>query len=208
MRVATNRLRIVQSDQQPLPPQSRNRLKEYFTDAEMETLLAAAKRGRHGSRDYCLVLLAWRHGLRVTELVRLTVLDVNLDGREMQVRRLKGSRSTHHELKDDEVKALKAWLRIRMKSSGAQSPRLFLNERGVDFERYGVNYLIKTIGQRAGFPFSCYPHMLRHSCGFHLADRGRDAFRIAGYLGHRNIQNSVRYTHTSAAQFRGIWGDP
>jgi site-specific recombinase XerD len=206
----TNRLRIVQSHEVPsraTTTHPRNRVKEHLTAQEMTRLLAAARRGRHGLRDYTMLLLAWRHGLRVTELIRLKVLDLNVDAREIQVRRLKGSLSTHHELLADEVKALKTWLRRRAKSAGARSPALFLTERGEGFTRYGFNYLVKTIGVRAGFAFTCYPHMLRHSCGFHLADGGRDAFRIAGYLGHRNIQNSLRYVHTSAAQFRGIWGD-
>jgi type 1 fimbriae regulatory protein FimB len=201
-----NTLRIVQSDKRKAH-HSRNRLKEYLTDPEMEVLLNAAKEGRHGVRDHCLVLLTWRHGLRVSELVGLTLVDLDLTARQLQVRRLKGSTGTHHDLLPDEVKAVKAWLKIRGRPVGASPLALFLTERGEPFTRYGINYLIKVMGIRAGFPFPCYPHMLRHSCGFHLGDQGRDAFRVAGYLGHKNVQNSQRYVHTSAAQFRGIWGD-
>jgi len=198
------RLRIVQShDRPPRPP--RQRLKEYLTDQEMETLLAAAKRGRHGVRDYALLLLAWRHGFRVSELIRLTLVDLQFPARQIQVRRLKGSISTHHELLDDERQAVKAWLKRRGMAPGVEA--LFLTERGEPFTRFGINYLVKTIGIRAGFPFPCYPHMLRHSCGWHVANQGHDAFRVAGYLGHANVQNSTRYVHTSAARFRGIWGN-
>jgi type 1 fimbriae regulatory protein FimB len=201
-----NMPRIVQSEH-PHTPQPRNRLKEYLTDAEMAVLLKAATQGRHGVRDHCLVLLAWRHGLRVSELVGLTLVDVDLTARQIQVRRLKGSTSTHHDLLPDEVKAVKAWLKLRGRPVGLSPLAFFLTERGEPFTRYGINYLLKAIGSRAGFPFPCYPHMLRHSCGFHLGEEGRDAFRVAGYLGHKNVHNSQRYVHTSAAQFRGIWGE-
>ena len=185
--------------------ESRNRIREYLTDEEMEELLTAANRGRHGVRDYAMLLLGWRHGLRVSELTGLTLVDLQFPARQIHVRRLKGSISSHHDLLDDEIKAVKAWLKIRDHSHVRSSLTLFLTERGEPFTRYGINYLIATTGKRAKFPFPCYPHMLRHSCGWHMANKGHDAFRVAGYLGHRNIQNSDRYVHTSAARFRGMW---
>src|SRR5687767_8761862 len=125
----TNIPRIVQSDEIQVAPQSRNRLKEYLTDEEMTHLLSTARQGRHGVRDYAMLLLAWRHGLRVSELIGLTLVDVQFPARQLQVRRLKGSISTHHELLDDEIKAVKAWLKIRQRSRGVSSLHLFLTER-------------------------------------------------------------------------------
>jgi len=171
----------------------------------MEQLIDAASRGRHGIRDACMVRLAWGHGLRVSELVGLQLTDINLETRQIYCRRAKGSLSGHHDLLDEEIKPLKRWLSCRAKCKGAKSPYLFISERSDYFHRIAFNCLLRDIGKRAGFTFRCYPHILRHSCGYHLADKGTDAFRIALYLGHKNIQNSLNYVHTSAAQIRGIW---
>jgi type 1 fimbriae regulatory protein FimB len=171
----------------------------------MEQLIDAAEHGRHGVRDACMIRTAWRHGLRVSELVGLELIDVKPDERTIYVRRAKGSISADHPLIESEMRPLKAWLRCRKALRGAESPYLFINERGDAFERRGVNYLLRACAKRAGFTFACYPHILRHSCARHLADKGFDAFRIAGYLGHKNIQNSLRYVHTSSAQFKDMW---
>jgi site-specific recombinase XerD len=181
------------------------REKPYLTDSEVESLIRAASQGRHGVRDQLLITLAWRHGLRCEELTGLKLPQVNLDARELHVIRVKGSISNHHPLSEDEVRLLKRWLKVRSESKGAASDCLFLNERGEGMQPHAFNHLLNTIGTRAGFAFKLYPHILRHSCGFHLAGRGADAFKIAAYLGHKNIQNSLRYVHASAHGFKNLW---
>jgi type 1 fimbriae regulatory protein FimB len=184
---------------------SRIREKEYLTDREVEALIKVAGQGRHGVRDQLLITLAWRHGLRCEELTGLKRHQVNLDAREIHVIRVKGSISNHHPLLEDEVRLIKRWLKVRAENKGAGSDQLFLNERGESMQPHAFNYLLNAIGARAGFTFRLYPHILRHSCGFHLAGRGADAFRIAAYLGHKNVQNSLRYIHASAHGFKNLW---
>jgi type 1 fimbriae regulatory protein FimB len=201
-------LRLVSQDEKThRTVKSRNRPKEYLTDQEVEVLRKAARAGRHGVRDDAMILLAWKHGLRCEELIKMQLAQANLDARELHVIRVKGSVSTHHPLDDDERRCLKRWLRVRTKMAGADSRWLFLSERGTGLQRFAFNRLLQTIGQRAGFACPIYPHILRHSCGFHLAGQGIDAFRIAAYLGHKNVQNNQRYVHASAHGFRGMWGD-
>jgi type 1 fimbriae regulatory protein FimB len=183
---------------------ARPREKEFLTDQDMATLLEAAKRGRHGTRDHCMLLLTYRHGLRVSELIGLRWTQINQDGKQIHVIRTKGSASTYHDLLKDELKALTAWEKIRHKLVDQRTSELFINERGQPFTHYAINSLLKAIGQRAGFAFRCHPHMIRHSTAFHLADKGIDAFRNAGYLGHRNVQNSMRYVHTRGARLRRL----
>jgi type 1 fimbriae regulatory protein FimB len=185
--------------------QQRIREKEYLDDREVEQLMQAAREGRHGIRDQLLILFAWRHGLRCEELVSLKLNQINIPGRELYVMRVKGSHSTHHPMQEDEVRLLRRYLKVRQDNKGASSDHLFLTERGEGMKPHAFNYLLKTIGERAGFMFRVHPHQLRHSCGFHLANRGLNAFTIATYLGHRQIQNSMCYVHVSAAQFRNIW---
>jgi type 1 fimbriae regulatory protein FimB len=181
-----------------------NRIKDFLTDAEIEQFLTAARKGTHGPRDFLLALLAYRHGFRVSELIDIRLEEVDLSTARLHVRRLKGSLTTEHPIEGDELRAIRAWLRVRAKSKHAHLPLLFLSERG-PMTRQAVNYLFEQIGQRAGFGFKVHPHMLRHSCGYYLANKGHDTRLIQDYLGHRNINHTVRYTRTAAKRFEGLW---
>jgi type 1 fimbriae regulatory protein FimB len=181
-----------------------SREKDFLTEAEMARFLEAARHGRHGVRDYLLMLMTYRHGLRVSELVDLRLKDLDLNTGRLYVRRKKGSLSTHQPIEGDEVRALRAWLREREQRGDARSSYLFLSERG-PMTRQAVNYLAKEIGQRAKLRFHIHPHMLRHSTGYYLANRGYDTRLVQDYLGHKNIVHTVRYTRTAAVRFEGLW---
>jgi type 1 fimbriae regulatory protein FimB len=178
--------------------------KDFLTDAEMHRFLEAARHGRHGVRDYLLMLLAYRHGLRVSELIDLRLRDLDLDTGRMYVRRKKGSLSTHQPLEGDELRAVRAWLRERAQHEDARLSYLFLSERG-PMTRQAVNYLVKESARRAKLRFHVHPHMLRHSTGYYLANRGYDTRLVQDYLGHKNIMHTVRYTRTAAIRFEGLW---
>jgi type 1 fimbriae regulatory protein FimB len=178
--------------------------KDFLTEGEMKRLLDAAKGGRYSARDHLMLLMTYRHGLRVSELIDLRLKDLDLDTSRLYVRRKKGSLSTHQPIEGDELRALRAWLRERSLRSDARSPYLFLSERG-PFTRQAVNYIVSQAGERARLPFSVHPHMLRHSTGFYLANKGFDTRLIQDYLGHRNIAHTVKYTRTAAGRFEGLW---
>jgi type 1 fimbriae regulatory protein FimB len=178
--------------------------RDFLTEAEMQRFLDAARHGRHGVRDYLLLLLTYRHGLRVSEAIDLRLKDFDLGTARLFVRRKKGSLSTHQPLEGDEIRALRAWLRERDLRQDARSSYLFLSERG-PMTRQAVNYLVKEIGRRAKLRFHVHPHMLRHSTGYYLANRGYDTRLIQDYLGHKNIAHTVKYTRTAAIRFEGLW---
>ncbi len=178
--------------------------KDFLTEAEMRRFLEAARHGRHGARDYLLMLMTYRHGLRVSELVDVRLKDLDVDTARLYVRRRKGSLSTHQPLEGDEVRALRVWLREREQRRDARSSYLFLSERG-PMTRQAVNYLVKETGRRAKLRFHVHPHMLRHSTGYYLANRGYDTRLVQDYLGHKNIMHTVRYTRTAAVRFEGLW---
>lgn len=178
--------------------------RDFLTEAEMQRFLDAARYGRHGVRDYLLLLLTYRHGLRVSEAIDLRLKDFDLGTARLFVRRKKGSLSTHQPLEGDEIRALRAWLRERELRQDARSSYLFLSERG-PMTRQAVNYLAKEIGRRATLRFHVHPHMLRHSTGYYLANRGYDTRLIQDYLGHKNIAHTVKYTRTAAVRFEGLW---
>jgi type 1 fimbriae regulatory protein FimB len=180
------------------------REKDYLTAPEMDRLLTAAKQGRYGVRDHAMLFLAYRHGLRVSELVGLRMHHLNLETAKLWVPRLKGSLSTEQPIEGDALRAVRHWLRARASMRGKDLPWLFLSERGA-MSRKAVNYLMAEAGKRAGLPCHVHPHMLRHSCGYYLANKGYDTRLIQDYLGHKNIQHTVRYTRTASTRFEGLW---
>ena len=181
-----------------------DRGKNFLTEAEIKHFLEAARRTRHGVRDHLLMLLAYRHGLRVSELVDVRMKDLDLATGRIFVRRKKGSLSTHQPLEGDELRAIRAYLREREQRSDARSTYLFLSERG-PMTRQAINYLAKEIGERAKLRFRVHPHMLRHSTGYYLANQGYDTRLVQDYLGHKNIAHTVKYTRTAAIRFEGLW---
>lgn len=178
--------------------------RKHLTALEVEKLLAATKGTRNEARDRCLILLMFRHGLRVSEAVGLKLSAVDLEGRSLHVSRLKRGLSTTHPLRGDELRTLKAWLneRTRMKPEGKA---LFVSERRQPLSRKSAWRLIRDYGEVAGIEVVAHPHMLRHACGYALADQGADTRLIQDYLGHRNIQHTVQYTATNPARFERLW---
>jgi type 1 fimbriae regulatory protein FimB len=181
-----------------------DRAKNFLTEAEMANFLKAARKGRHSIRNFAMLLLTFRHGLRVSELINMRMADVDLDSGRLFVRRLKGSLSTSQPLEGDEIRALRAWLRLRIKAPCSNSPLVFLSERG-PMTRQAFNYICAEVGKRAGLSIKVHPHMLRHSCGFALANKGSDTRLIQDYLGHRNLRNTEIYTRTAWVRFEGLW---
>jgi integrase len=181
-----------------------DRPKNFLTEAEIADFLKAARKGRHGVRNYAMLLLAFRHGLRVSELIDMRMSDVDLDTGRLFVRRLKGSLSTSQPMEGDEIRALRAWLRQRTNAPCCNSPLVFLSERG-PMTRQAFNYICAEVGKRTRLPVKVHPHILRHSCGFALANKGRDTRLIQDYLGHRNIRHTQLYTRTAAVRFEQLW---
>src|SRR6267143_6048953 len=178
--------------------------RKHLVSAEVEKLLEAAKGTRNAARDRCLLLLMFRHGLRVSEACGLQLSQVDIESRVLQVARLKQGLSTTHPLRGDELRSIKLVLTERAKMQ-PETDAFFVTERRGPLSRKTAWVMIRDYGKLAGLSVEAHPHMLRHACGFALADQGADTRLIQDYLGHRNIQHTVMYTATNPARFERLW---
>ena len=183
------------------PPNRDLRTREHLTEAEVERLMKATKDNRYGHRDATMILVAYRHGLRVSELVDLRWEQIDFRTACLHVRRVKQGTPSTHPILGDELRALR-------RLQGEQDPRsrfVFTSERGSPFTTAGFARMVERAGNATKLPFKPHPHMLRHACGYALANRGHDTRALQAYLGHRNIQHTVRYTELSPTRFKNFW---
>jgi type 1 fimbriae regulatory protein FimB/type 1 fimbriae regulatory protein FimE len=179
------------------------RSREFLTEAEVEKLVAAAeKQGRHGHRDGTMILIAYRHALRVSELCSLKWDQIDLAQGLFHVRRLKNGNPSTHPLQGPTIRALR-----RIRRDYGDSPYVFSGERKGPLTPSSVRKIVSRAAKAAGFPFPVHPHMLRHAAGYKLANDGRDTRSIQCYLGHRQITHTVRYTELSPDRFKDFWQD-
>ncbi len=180
------------------------RPREYLTPNEVDRIIKAAReRGRYGHRDATMIVLAYTHGLRVSELTTLQWDQVELDQGLLHVRRRKRGTPSVHPLRGVELRALR---RLRREQQPT-STFVFTTERRAPMTTAGFRKLLSRIGEAARLPFPIHPHMLRHAVGYRLANDGQDTRAIQHYLGHRNIQHTVRYTELTTSRFKHFWND-
>ena len=175
----------------------------FLAEPEVERLMRAARKiGRNGHRDATMILICYRHGLRVSELVALKWIQVDLEQGHLHVHRRKNGQPSTHPLRGPELRALR-----KMRRGNPHSPYVFLSERKGPISDRSFRHIVSRAGQLAGLDYPVHPHMLRHSTGFKLANDGQDTRAIQHYLGHKQIQHTVRYTELSPARFENFWQD-
>jgi type 1 fimbriae regulatory protein FimB/type 1 fimbriae regulatory protein FimE len=175
----------------------------YLIETEVERLMDAARENRWGHRDATAILIAYRHGLRASELVGLRWDDFDLNRGRLHIRRSKDGDDGVHPVGPKELRAL----RRLQRDADATSPYVFVSERGAPLSVAGYQRMIARAGKAAKFPFLVHSHMLRHACGYKLANDGQDTRAIQGYLGHRSIVSTARYTALAANRFKRFWKD-
>ena len=159
------------------------------------------RRNRYGHRDATMVLVAFRHGLRSSSLwtcVGIRSISPCRPGTSVGPRRVARA---HIPIQGDELRAL----RKLQREQEPKSPFVFTSERGSPFTTAGFARMVERAGVEAKLGFKAHPHMLRHACGFALANKGHDTRALQAYLGHRNIQHTVRYTELSPDRFKDFW---
>lgn len=185
------------------PKNKERRSREFLSSAEIDKLIKTARNiGRYGHRDATMISIAFRHGLRVSELVSLRWSQFDLKHGLFHVVRRKKSIDSTHPLYGIEMRALQ---KIRRESPGSQF--VFLSERNAPMTDSAFRKMLYRAGEATKLGLPVHPHMLRHSCGFKLANDGQDTRSIQYYLGHKNIQNTVPYTQISPNRFKDFWKD-
>jgi integrase len=182
----------------PAPSTVLDTKREYLTEDEVERLIRAAE----NQRDRTMILMGYRHGLRVSELIGLQWSQIDLDAGRIRVRRAKGSDDSVQPLGGREVRGLRKLRRTQPVGSRF----VFLTRLGGPMTRNAFYKILEKAGRAAGLE-GVHPHLLRHGCGFKLVNDGMDTLSLAAYLGHRQLANTRRYTKMSAARFENLWRD-
>ena len=173
--------------------------REYLTEDEVERIVKQAA----SERDRLMILMAYRHGLRVSELISMTWRQLDLDAGRLEVRRAKGGEDGQHPIGGREIRGLRKLRR----QQPVDARYVFVTDRtGAPMTRNGFYKLLEKAAAAAGLD-DVHPHLLRHGCGFKLVNNGMDTLALAAYLGHANVQNTKRYARMNATRFDGIWRD-
>ena len=183
-------------------PNRELRTREHLTPKEVESLIDAVGGNRWGHRDATMILLAYRHGLRAAELIDLRWDQVDFDQAVLHIRRVKNGIPSTHPLTGMEMRSLR-----RLRRDGPDGPFVFVSERGAPFSTAGFARMLERAADVAALEIKVHPHMLRHACGYKLANDGHDTRSLQAYLGHKNIQHTVRYTELAPTRFKNFWRD-
>jgi integrase len=190
----------------PAPPLKQKRspaVRDYLRPDEVEAMVQAARKtGRHPVRDAAIILMMFRHGLRTAELVALRWHQVDLKAGYLDVHRAKRGHHAKHPLRGPQLRLLR-----ELQRAYPDSPYVFVSERKAPLSPRSIREIVARTGQVAGLPFVPHPHQLRHACGYYLASHGQDTRAIQDYLGHKNIQHTVRYTAMAPHSFENFWQD-
>ena len=188
------------------PPKKQKRsssMRDYLRPDEVEAMMQAARKtGRHPVRDAAIILMMFRHGLRTAELIALRWHQVDLKAGYLDVHRAKRGHNAKHPLRGPQLRLLR-----ELQRTYPHSPYVFVSERKAPLSPRSIREIVARTGKVAGLPFVPHPHQLRHACGYYLASQGHDTRAIQDYLGHKNIQHTVRYTAMAPHRFESFWQD-
>lgn len=189
------------------PFNKHKRPREYLLPEEVELMInAAIKNKRLGQRNQAIIMLAYRHGLRISEITDIKIQNINFINNTIYIERKKNGTPSIHEINLDEMIVIKKYLntKLRKKHTGDY---FFISEKMTKLAVRSVYDIIVKIAIDANIPIAVHPHMLRHSTGYKLVNTAKDIRLIQGYLGHKNIQHTVLYTQLDTNRFKGMWSD-
>jgi integrase len=178
------------------------RSREHLLPEEVEAMIAAIKKakGRYAQRDALLVQVMYRHRLRTAEVAALRWEQVDFTRAMLHVRRVKRGTPATHPIQGDTLRSLR-----ELQRKHPDSAFVFTSSRRSPLAPDSIRGIVERAGELAELAFPVHAHMLRHGCGYYLALQNTDTRTIQAYLGHTNIQHTVRYTQLSPEPFKGLW---
>ena len=183
------------------PKNTEQRTREFLAVKEIQLIRKQARKNTmHGHRNDTLMLMMFKHALRVSEAIDLQWEHVDFNLGKLYVNRLKNGTASTHPLQGETIRALRL-----LQRKYRDTPFLFSTQQKTPLSARSVHRIVADAGKDAGLPFSIHPHMLRHSTGFYLANKGIDTRTIQEYMGHARIDNTVIYTQLDANRFNNIW---
>jgi integrase len=180
------------------PTNAALRTREYLTDAEIARLTKAANGNRWGHRDATMILVAYRHGFRAAEVVDLQWSQIDFSASTMAIRRVKKGSPATHPIRADELRAL----RLLKREQEPKSAVVFTSERGAPFTTAGFAKMVESSGRPLG---STHPPHIAPCLRLCLGEHGTRYPALQAYLGHKNIQHTVKYTELSPDRFKDFW---
>jgi integrase len=197
------KLQLVRRPTPPLKQKRSPAVRDYLRPDEVEAMVQAARKsGRHPVRDAAIILMMFRHGLRTAELIALRWHQVDLKAGYLDVHRAKRGHHAKHPLRGPQLRLLR-----ELQRTYPPSPYVFVSERKAPLSPRSIREIVARTGKVAGLLFVPHPHQLRHACGYDLASQGHDTRAVQDYLGHKNIQHTVRYTAMAPHRFENFWQD-
>jgi type 1 fimbriae regulatory protein FimE len=195
------KLQLVRRPTPPLKQKRSPAVRDYLRPDEVEAMVQAARKsGRHPVRDAAIILMMFRHGLRTAELIALRWHQVDLKAGYLDVHRAKRGHHAKHPLRGPQLRLLR-----ELQRTYPPAPYVFVSERKAPLSPRSIREIVARTGKVAGLLFVPHPHQLRHACGYDLASQGHDTRAVQDYLGHKNIQHTVRYTAMAPHRFENFW---
>ena len=177
------------------------RRRDYLIPEEVDRLMEAAlETGRHGHRNYTLILICFRHGLRLAELTSLEWKAIDFTKKTLRVSRLSNGVNSTHPLHTIELRALR-----KLKKEYPRSRYVFVSDKGRKLSTRSVSRIVAEAGEIAGLSSHVSLRMLRHGCGHALAAAGHNMVALQHYMGHRNIRHTLRYFELPPNPFKDFW---
>jgi integrase len=178
------------------------RSREHLLPEEVEAMISAIKKakGRYAQRDALLLQVMYRHGLRTAEVATLRWEQIDFTRAMLHVRRVKRGTPATHPIQGDTLRSLR-----ELQRKYPDSAFVFTSSRRSPLAPDSIRGIVEKAGELAELSFPVHAHMLRHGCGYYLALQNTDTRTIQAYLGHTNIQHTVRYTQLSPEPFKGLW---
>jgi site-specific recombinase XerD len=153
-------------------------------------------------RDYAIIMTFLQTGVRLSELAGLTLEDVDLENRLLTVRQGKGRRDRQIPLVDEEVKALRNYLRYRATELVLDDETLFLAKNGTSLNVSSVKAIVAKYVKKAGIRKKVSVHTLRHTFGAHKADKHKSLATLQALMGHKKKETTLKYIHLARTNLR------